>query len=96
MGRSPYDGCAESFFFFWLTAKNVSRDRREFRGFGLNCGGNTEDIAVELAIEEMCAGCYCARPGMRRGLICDLAAESQGRPCGGRNWSLLRQDAVAK
>ena len=57
------------FFFFWLTAKNVSRDRREFRGFGLNCGGNTEDIAVELAIEEMCAGCYCARPGMRRGLI---------------------------
>ena len=37
--------------------------------FGLNCGGNSEDIAVELAIEEMCAGCYCARPGMRRGLI---------------------------
>lgn len=69
MGRSPYDGCAESFFFFWLTAKNLSRDRREFRGFGLNCGGNTEDIAVELAIEEMCAVCYCARPGMRRGLI---------------------------
>ena len=68
--EDPLMTAAQSlFFFFWLTAKNVSRDRREFRGFGLNCGGNTEDIAVELAIEEMCAGCYCARPGMRRGLI---------------------------
>ena len=67
--EDPLMTAAQSLFFFWLTAKNVSRDRREFRGFGLNCGGNTEDIAVELAIEEMCAGCYCARPGMRRGLI---------------------------
>ena len=45
--------CAE-FFFFWLTAKNVSRDRRNSGFWRSNCGGNTEDIAVELAIEEMC------------------------------------------